>query len=128
MDRAGRVSSLRAEPANWSNPNVAPDGQRIVFRSGRDNSLNLYWRRADGTGDVQRLTESPNPQTPASWHPSGMFLAFYEVRPTKGNDLMILPIDRTNRTVTLNLGAGLDPAQFVENVEDEHQLVLFHDS
>jgi serine/threonine-protein kinase len=137
MDRAGLVSSLRATPANWSNPNMAPDGsqrlavdmgpgqtdvwvyewsrdtltpittdaaadqkpvwtpngQRIVFRSNRDKSLNLYWRRADGTGGVQRLTESPNPQTPASWHPSGKFLAFYEVRPKTGNDLMILPVE-----------------------------------
>jgi Tol biopolymer transport system component len=71
---------------------VDTDGQRIVFRSSRDKSLNLYWQRADGTGDVQRLTESPNPQTPASWHPAEV-LAFYEVQPTTGNDLMILPIE-----------------------------------
>ena len=64
-----------------------------VFRSSRDKSFNLYWQRADGTGDVQRLTESQSPQFPASWHTSGKFLAFYETRPQTGNDLMILPME-----------------------------------
>ena len=42
---------------------------------------------------MQRLTESPNLQVPASWHPSGKFLAFTETRPQTGSDLMILPMD-----------------------------------
>ena len=47
-----------------------------------DNStFNLYWQRADGTGDAQRLTESKHSQWPVSWHPSGKFLAFEEHNP-----------------------------------------------
>ena len=58
---------------------------------------NLYWQRADGTGGVQRLTESQNPQYPASWHPSGKFLAFTE-NPIQrvgatGSDVWILPME-----------------------------------
>jgi serine/threonine-protein kinase len=75
-------------------PVWTPDGRRIAFRSARDTrSFNLYWRRANGSGDVERLTESPDPQIPASWHPSGKFLAFTESRPATGVDLMILPMD-----------------------------------
>ncbi len=75
-------------------PVWTPDGRRIVFRSNRDKaSLNLYWLRADGSGDVQRLTESQNTQTPSSWHPSGKFLAFTETRPQTAFDLMILPME-----------------------------------
>jgi len=74
-------------------PVWTPDGRRIVFRSDRDKTFNLYWQRADGSGDVQRLTEGPNSQVPASWHLSGKFLAFTETRPQTGNDLMILPIE-----------------------------------
>jgi hypothetical protein len=40
------------------------DGRRIAFRSTRDNNADLYWQRADGSGDVQRLTEGQNSQTP----------------------------------------------------------------
>ncbi|MGH9386108.1 MAG: hypothetical protein ACRD2N_17660 [Vicinamibacterales bacterium] len=88
------LTRVTVDAAADQKPVWTPDGQRIVFRSSRGQSLNLYWQRADGTGEVQRLTESPNPQTPASFHPGGKFLAFYEMRPTTGsNDLMILPME-----------------------------------
>jgi serine/threonine-protein kinase len=68
---------------------------RIVFRSNRADkaTFNLYWQRADGTGEVQRLTESKNSQTPFSWHPNRKFLAFQEQSPNTGSDLMILPME-----------------------------------
>ena len=70
-----------------------PDGSRIAFRSKRAGGDNLYWQRADGTGEVQRLTESQNPQFPMSWHPGGKFLAFQEHQPQTRWDILILPID-----------------------------------
>ena len=78
-----------------SKPVWTPDGTRIVFTSNRGDGGrgNLYWQRADGTGDVQRLTESQNIQSPASWHPSGKFLAFSETDPQTTSDLMILPME-----------------------------------
>ncbi|MGH9256016.1 MAG: TolB family protein, partial [Vicinamibacterales bacterium] len=137
MTREGPMTSLRAAPANWSNPAFAPDGRRlaveiadganvdvwvyewardtlsrltfgvaydtkpvwtpdgrrIAFGSNRDNNRapNLYWQAADGTGDVQRLTESQSGQYPASWHPSGKFLAFQEA--SNSGDIMMLPMD-----------------------------------
>jgi serine/threonine-protein kinase len=82
-------ASLEVKPV-WS-----PDGRRIAFSStrGDKSSLNLHWQRADGTGQVQRLTESGNNQFAGSWHPSGKFLAFAEQNPQTGMDIMILPID-----------------------------------
>jgi eukaryotic-like serine/threonine-protein kinase len=37
---------------------------------------NLWWIRADGGGDAQRLTESKNVQYAGSWRPDGEVLAF----------------------------------------------------
>jgi serine/threonine-protein kinase len=76
-------------------PVWTPNGQRIAFRSTRADkaTTNLYWQRADGTGEAERLTESPNGQTPESWHPSGKFLAFYETHPQTQSDIMILPLE-----------------------------------
>ncbi len=76
-------------------PVWTPNGQRIAFASTRaDKSIqNLYWQQADGTGDAERLTESPNPQFPTSWHPSGKLLAFTELHPQTLSDIMILPLE-----------------------------------
>ena len=88
------LSRLTFDAADDGKPVWTPDGNRIVFRSNRadKSTFNLYWQRADGTGDVQRLTDSGNSQAPFSWHPSSKFLAFQEGSPKTGNDLMILPI------------------------------------
>jgi Tol biopolymer transport system component len=76
-------------------PVWTPDGRRLVFSStrGGKTTANLYWQRADGTGDAQRLTESKNNQFAGSWHPSGKFLAFEEEQPQTDNDVMILPVE-----------------------------------
>jgi eukaryotic-like serine/threonine-protein kinase len=82
-------------PATDGFPVWTPNGQRIAFASLRADKAtrNLYWQRADGTGEAERLTESANGQTPESWHPSGKFLAFSETHPQTGNDIMMLPLE-----------------------------------
>jgi Tol biopolymer transport system component len=43
-----------------------PDGTRIAFRSDRATRgvYNVYWMNADGTGEVTRLTDSPESDVP----------------------------------------------------------------
>jgi tricorn protease-like protein len=75
-------------------PLWTPDGHRLVFTSARDGlSANLFWQRADGTGDVQRLTSSPHPQYAGSWHPNGKIVAFHEVNPQTNADIMIMTME-----------------------------------
>jgi serine/threonine-protein kinase len=90
-DTLSRVTFLNdAQKPVWT-----PDGQRVAFVStrGTNGALNLFWQRADGTGEVQRLTESPFSQGVWSFHPSGKFLAYHENNPETRDDILILPID-----------------------------------
>jgi dipeptidyl aminopeptidase/acylaminoacyl peptidase len=91
---------LTNHPADDLKPVWTPDGTRIAFASRRDaanGALNMYWQRSDGSGEVQRLLESPHAQEPASWHPSGKFLAFTQSTAAQ-RDVMILPFSGDERT------------------------------
>ncbi len=78
---------------NYS-PVWTPDGQRIVYASADQGAVpNLWWIRADGAGDAQRLTERKNPQYPWSWRPDGKTLAFFQQNPGTGFDIMTLFVE-----------------------------------
>ncbi len=89
------MSRLTFDQGDDSEPVWTPDGQRIVFTSTRAGAgaSNLYWQRADGSGEVQRLTESPNRQFPGSWDRGGRFLSFSERSASTGWDVMILELE-----------------------------------
>jgi Tol biopolymer transport system component len=86
FDQAQAAPRLLTSITSAAAPLWTPDGQRIVYT----NSNNISWQRADGTGVAQRLTQSMNLQTPESWHPSGMLLAFREYKQPNRNDIRIL--------------------------------------
>jgi len=72
----------------------SPDGSGLVFTSRRGAALgDLFWRRADGTGESQLLSESTSIRLVRSWHPSGKYLALTEVYPQNASSLMILPVE-----------------------------------
>jgi len=80
-------------------PVWTPDGQRIVYASqDKGGAINLWWIRADGAGDAQRLTESTSAQFAGSWGPDGKVLAFTEQNPTTGPDIMTLAIEGNEKS------------------------------
>jgi hypothetical protein len=67
-----------------------PDGKRIAFESDMEGAGNLFWQLADGSGGLERLATSENPQVPNSWSQDGKLLAFIEINPSTGNDIWVL--------------------------------------
>jgi len=93
------LTRLTFDPAADHFPVWTPDGQRIVFDSGRAGaSHNLFWRAADGTGQVERLTTSPNNQTAHSISPDGKRLVFTENVP---RDLQVLSLEGEHTSQSL---------------------------
>jgi serine/threonine-protein kinase len=90
-----KMSRLPGDAGENKIPVWTPDGARIVFASSRrDNAIhNLYWQRADGADHAELLLQSEFEQMPTSWHPSGKFLAYGELHPDAGSDIMVLPFE-----------------------------------
>jgi len=85
------LTRLTFDPAADLFPVWTPDGQRIVFDSSRDGTVqNLFWKAADGTGQVERLTTSQNNQRAHSFSPDGKRLVF---RDLVTRDLQVLSME-----------------------------------
>jgi serine/threonine-protein kinase len=89
MDRTGTIAALRATPADWSNPEFSPDGQRIAMdiRGGGHSDIWVYeWAR----DTLTRLTsEGTNEERPV-WTPDGrriVYRSFKSSTDSSGNTL-----------------------------------------
>ncbi len=72
------VSRLTKLPGRNNFPVWTPDGKNIVFESWGWAGSGIYWIRADGVGEAQRLTEANLRafQSPHSFSPGGKRLAY----------------------------------------------------
>jgi Tol biopolymer transport system component len=82
------LTRLTFDEARDAIPVWSPDGEWITFNSDRDGQGNIYRKRANGTGEVERLTTSEFPQWPNSWSPDGKTLAFGEFIAGSAGNLM----------------------------------------
>jgi len=92
-DLARKTSTRLTFSSNNQFPIWTPDGLQVVFASNRNEAqYNLYRKKADGTGQVERLTTSQNPQYPSSFSPDGKSLVFREVL-AGSSDLHVLSME-----------------------------------
>ncbi len=71
-----------------------PDGEHVVFTSDRHGGApNLYRKRADGTGEAERLTTSNNRQGIRDISPDGKWAVLTEQFPETSYDILMAPLD-----------------------------------
>ena len=88
-----RLTRLTFDAATDMQPVWTPNGRHLIFSSDRDGSTQLFVKAADGTGGVERLTESETEQVAQSVTPDGRGL-LVEVRSEEGgNDLALLSLE-----------------------------------
>ena len=56
-------------------PIWSPDGQRVIFQSDREGDLGLFWQKANGSNQAERLTKPAKgiAHVPDSWSPDQKF-------------------------------------------------------
>jgi serine/threonine-protein kinase len=78
------------------NPLWTPDGERVVFGSNREGSWGLFWMKADGTGEVERLMTDDQvvaSLSPYSWSPDAKMLVFHGIYPGRAPDIGVLSME-----------------------------------
>jgi serine/threonine-protein kinase len=88
LDRS-TLSRLTSDGLNVE-PVWTPDCQTLAFSSSRTGVMNIYTRPADGSGEAQRLVESPHTAAAGSWTPDGNRLLYWQVGGDTRADVWIL--------------------------------------
>ena len=102
----GSDTRLTVEGVNLY-PAWTPDGATVTFGSDRAGDFDLYSKRADLSGEAERLATTASDSIPGSWSPDGQTLVYYEVN-----------LSGTARDIwTLLLGG--DPAPFLVTAFNE---------
>jgi serine/threonine-protein kinase len=87
------MTRLTNDPALETSPLWTPDGRRIVFGSGVNGPVNLFWQVADGSGPAERLTTAGVNQVPHSITSDGSRVFFNQPGPQTSGDIWALPLD-----------------------------------
>jgi Tol biopolymer transport system component len=88
MARATR-SRLTTDPGSDAGPIWSPNGDSIIFRSGRDRR-SLFLRKSDGSGTAEVLAGTGFNVAPTDWSPDGRRVLFRTQNPEGRVDLWYL--------------------------------------
>ena len=94
----GTTIRLTSSPGTEDRPLWTPDGQRVAYSAERGESdSGIYWKRADGVGQEERLTTGNGINRPVSFSPDGNHLVFW----SQGGrlDILSLKAEQTSQPV-----------------------------
>ncbi|KAM0946362.1 putative transcription factor WD40-like family [Dioscorea sansibarensis] len=94
------IKKLTENGENNAFPSPSPDGESLVFRSGRSGHKNLYIMdsKLGENARLQRLTEGPWTDTMCNWSPDGDWIAFASDRDNPGNGSFAIYMIHPNGT------------------------------
>jgi serine/threonine-protein kinase len=87
----GVATRLTFDPALETEQVWSPDGEYLVYSSDAEGIDNMYRKRADGSGEAERLFESKDAQWASSFSPDGRFLAY--TQGSNNNDVGVLSLE-----------------------------------
>ena len=91
-------------------PALSPNGTRLAFASNRDGPWDLYILDLS-SGEVTRLTNTPDYDAAPSWSPDGQWLAYETYTAGEGGanlEIFIRPVQEGQEPVRLTQGSSAD--------------------
>jgi eukaryotic-like serine/threonine-protein kinase len=89
------LARLTFDPGFNRGPVWTPDGKRLAFSAQREDSENIYWQAADGSGTPEALTDIPNAiVSPQAISPDGTQLLLYQLAAPRDISRISLDGDR----------------------------------
>ena len=84
-------SRFTFDASGEGHPLWSPDGSRVVFRSLRNGTWDLFEKAASGADDEQSLLVTGELKSPLAWSPDGQVLLYAVQHSKTGMDLWALP-------------------------------------
>jgi Tol biopolymer transport system component len=75
MDRTGTLTTLRAQPADWNNPEFSPDGRRLAIDIRRDGHTDIWVYDLDRANLTPLTFDKTNEEFPV-WTADGTRIAY----------------------------------------------------
>jgi Tol biopolymer transport system component len=102
VDRStGKRSQFTSDPGAEFDPVWSPDGQRIVYSSNRNGTLDLFIKDVNAASPGELYFGSPLDKHAQAWSPDGRFIIFRSYALETRSDLWLLPT--TPRAVATKL-------------------------
>ncbi len=93
-----KISSRITFNANYdAYPVWSPDGKYIAFGSDRGKTLDIFVKKADGTGSDSLLYHSDVAKIPTSWSKDGRYISFFALNPKTKADIGIIDLKQNNK-------------------------------
>ena len=92
LEFARRVQTRLTVDGYNTAPVWSPDGNRVLFASGRRGILNLYAKSASGAGNEELVLETPESKFPEDWSHDGQFILYQSAGTNTSLDLWVMPV------------------------------------
>jgi serine/threonine-protein kinase len=126
LDPLGPLTKLTLEGSVNYRASWTPDGQSIMFLSNRGSSelydMNVYTKRADGSGTVEVTLDRERGVADALWSPDGDWLVY---RTTNAGSEQVAR--GGGDILALRSGEGTDPVPLVETLSNDYAPALSPD-
>ena len=98
-DGSGAVNLTGGSPADDQNPNVSPDGTRIVFGSDRDGGdFDLFVMNIDGSNPTNLTPANGTADNNAYFSPNGQQIVFQRALGAGDTDIFVMDANGANQT------------------------------